>query len=148
MSRFTPRDPDFEAKIRESVTRQGFAAHLGYELTRIEPGMTEFTCPLRPELMQQHGFAHGGLVSTLADAAAAYAAFSLMPPNSAPLTVEMKINLMAPGQGDALVARGYVLKPGRTLTVCEAKVYATRQLGETLIATALVTMMCMEGRQD
>ena len=148
MTGFQPRDPGYEEKVRESLHRQGFSKLLGYDTGRVEPGYVEIVCPMTPKLTQQHGFAHGGVVATLADAAAAYAAFSLMPPDSAPLTVEMKINLMAPGQGETLIARGTVLKPGRTLTVCESKVVAVTGEEEKLIATALVTMMCLEGRPD
>ncbi|WP_416899365.1 MAG: PaaI family thioesterase [Minwuia sp.] len=148
MTGFQPRDPGYAEKVRESLHRQGFAKLLGYDTGRIEPGFVEIVCPMDPKLAQQHGFAHGGVIATLADAAAAYAAFSLMPEDSAPLTVEMKINLMAPGKGETLIARGTVLKPGRTLTVCEAKVAAVTGGEETLIATALVTMICLDGRPD
>jgi len=148
VSGFEPRDPDYEAKVRDSFARQPFAHFVGFAISDLSPGKLEFTLPLRPDLTQQHGFAHGGVIATLADNASAYAAFSLMPPDSAPLTVEFKLNLLAPGEGDRLVARGQVLKPGRTLSVCESRVLAVDDGVETLIATALVTMMCMQGMKD
>lgn len=148
MTALQPRDPDFAAKVRESFARQPFAQLVGFHLERVEPGFAEFRLPLREEVTQQHGFAHGGVIATVADNAASYAAFSMMPPGSAPLTVEMKLNWLAPGQGEALIARGQVLKAGRTLIPAEAKVYAVDGGEETLVAQALVTVMCMTGRDD
>lgn len=148
VSEFTPRDPNYDVKVRDSFDRQPFAHLVGFHISDLKPGFLEFTLPLRPELTQQHGYAHGGVIATLADNASAYAAFSLMPPDSAPLTVEFKLNLLAPGKGESLIARGEVLKPGRTLTVCESKVFALSEGVETLIATALVTMMCLQGMTD
>jgi uncharacterized protein (TIGR00369 family) len=143
-----PRDPDWDAKVRASFARQPFAHLVGFHLERLEPGFAEFRLPLRDEVTQQHGFAHGGAIATIADNAASYAAFSMMPPGSAPLTVEMKLNWLAPGRGEALIARGQVLKAGRTLVPAEAKVYALDNGEETLVAQALVTVMCMAGRDD
>ena len=148
MTALQPRDPDFAAKVRDSFARQPFAQLVGFHLERVEPGFAEFRLPLREEVTQQHGFAHGGVIATVADNAASYAAFSMMPPGSAPLTVEMKLNWLAPGQGEALIARGQVLKAGRTLIPAEAKVYAVDGGEETLVAQALVTVMCMTGRDD
>src|SRR5690349_13792470 len=99
-------------------------AFLGAELARVEPGLVEIALPYRAELTQQHGFFHGGIVSTIADTAGGYAAFTLFPADASILTVEYKINLVAPADGERLVARGRVLKPGRTLTVCEFEVAA------------------------
>jgi uncharacterized protein (TIGR00369 family) len=145
---FEPRDPDWDRKVRESFARQPFTQLVGFQISDLQPGRMELTLPMRAELTQQHGFAHGGVLATLADIASAYAGFSLMPPDSAPLTVEFKLNLLAPGKGDSLIARGEVLKPGKTLTVCETRIFAIDEGQETLIGTALVTMMCLMGMKD
>lgn len=148
MTAFEPRDPDWDAKVRDSFARQPFARLIGFRLAALEPGRAEFRLPFRDDLTQQHGLVHGGAIATLADNASAYAAFSLMPPGSAPLTVEFKLNYMAPGRGEEIVARGQVLRAGRTLIPAESKIYAVEDGAEKLIAAALVTMMCLEDRQD
>ena len=104
--------------------------------------------PYRPDLTQQHGFFHGGLVGTLADNAGGYAAYTLMPADASILTVEYKINLLAPADGDLLIARGNVSRSGRTLTVCRSAVHVARSGTETLCAEALVTLMALPGRPD
>lgn len=148
MSGFEPRDPDWDAKIRDSFSRQPFTQLVGCRISSLTPGHMELTLPMRHELTQQHGFAHGGVLATLGDIASAYAGFSLMPPESAPLTVEFKLNLLAPGKGETLIARGDVLKPGRTLSFCESRIFGVEDDQEKLIATASVTMMCLMGMKD
>src|SRR5206468_4145622 len=106
----------------------------GATMTRIEPGLVEIELAYRPELTQQHGFFHAGIATTIADSAGGYAALSLMPANSSVLTVEYKLNLVAPADGERLRAVGLVLRPGRTLTVCELKVLVTKAGVETLCA--------------
>ncbi len=143
-----PRNPDYAARVRDSFGRQAFMATIGAELTDVAPGHVEMRLPYRPELGQQHGFFHGGVIGTLADNAGGYAAFTLMSPEDSILTVEYKMNIVSPGRGDALVAVGTVLKPGRTLTVCEVKVYAEMAGERKLCATAICTLMTMKDMSD
>jgi uncharacterized protein (TIGR00369 family) len=118
----------------------------GATIERVGPGEVDIVLPFRPDLTQQHGFIHGGIVATIADSACGYAAFSLMAAGAGILTVEYKINLVAPAEGDRLIARGRVLKPGRTLVVCQAEVWAARDGEERLVATMLATMMTILNR--
>ena len=143
-----PADPDFAARVRDSFSRQKAMALIGARLTRIEPGFAEIELPFREDLTQQHGFFHGGFTATIADSAGGYAAFSLFPADSSVLTVEFKINLVAPAAGEKLLARGRVKKTGRTLTVCELEVDAVKDGNATTIALGLQTMMCLHGRSD
>lgn len=124
MSEFKPRDPDWETKARESFARQSAMASIGARLVVLRPGHCEIELPYRRDLCQQHGYLHAGYTTMIADTAAGYAAFSLMPPGSSVLTVEFKVNLMAPGAGGKFLARGHVLKPGKTVTIVEAEVIA------------------------
>ena len=123
-------------------------ALIGARLARVEPDAVEIDVDYRPELGQQHGFFHGGIVGAIADNAGGYAAFSLMPADASVLTVEYKMNLVAPADGERLVARGRVVKPGRTLTVSRTDVFAIRDGRERLCATMLQTLMTMAGRSD
>ena len=144
----SPRDPGFAAKVRESFGRQGIMAHLGARLERVEPGLVEIAVPFRPELSQQHGYFHAGVVATVADSSAGYAAFSLMPAGSSVLSVEFKVNLLAPAHGDLLVARGTVVRSGRTLTVCTMEAEVERQGVRTPCMLGQATMMCLPGKPD
>jgi uncharacterized protein (TIGR00369 family) len=142
-------DPAAERRCRESFARQAFVLHLGGAMEELAPGRAVLRLPFRPELAQQHGFFHAGALTTLADTAAGYAAFSLMPEGSAVLTVEFKMNLLRPGRGTAAVARAEVLKPGRTLMAVRADVSCVSEGGaEELAATMLATMMCVRDRPD
>jgi uncharacterized protein (TIGR00369 family) len=135
------RDPNYEAVIRTSFAAQGLMAHYGAELTRVEPGSVEIEVRFRSELSQQQGFFHGGVTSAIGDTACGYAALSLMPAASEVLTVEFKINLLAPARGDKLIARGRVTRSGRTMTVCQGDVYVATADGELHCATLLATMI-------
>ena len=148
MSRFAPKNPDFEARLRDSFARQGAMALIGAKLAHVAPGAVDISVDFRPDLSQQHGFFHGGIVGTAADSAGGYAAFSLMPANSSVLTVEYKMNLIAPADGTTLIARGRVIKPGRTLTVCNVDVFVVRDGREHHCAILLQTLMSMAGRND
>ncbi len=148
MSEYQPRNPDFEHRTRDSFARQAFMAMLGVDLVKVEPGHVEMRLPYRPELGQQHGYFHGGVIGTLADNAGGYAAFSLLAVADSILTIEYKMNIVSPGQGEALVAIGTVLKPGRRLSVCEARIYAETAGKRKLCATALCTLMTMENMSD
>jgi uncharacterized protein (TIGR00369 family) len=121
---------------------------IGARLLRVAPGEVDIELPFRDDLCQQHGFLHGGVVTAVADSACGYAALSLMPPAAAVLTVEFKVNLLAPARGDRFVARGRVLRPGRTLTVCAAEVLAVADGRERPVAAMLTTMMAVEERPD
>jgi uncharacterized protein (TIGR00369 family) len=143
-----PPDPDYAARVRASFARQPFMTLLGASITALGPGTCEVTLPYRRELTQQHGFLHAGVVATLADNACGYAAFTLMPADASVLTVEFKLNLMAPAEGEALIARGRVRKAGRTLSVVEAEVFARRDGAETPVAVMLATLMALHGRID
>ena len=127
--------------MRASFARQGLMQHLGAELVAVGEGTCEISCRPRPELSQQHGYVHAGVIAAIADSAAGYAALSLTPEGSEVLTVEFKLNLLAPADGELLIARGRVLRAGRTLTVCEAAVAALRDGQETQCAAALATMI-------
>jgi len=148
MSGFQPANPDFEARVRESFSRQPFMGFIGADLAIVEPGYCEIHLPYRPELTQQHGFVHGGALATLADNAAGYAAFSLMPADASVLTVEYKLNIMRPGRGDKMTARGKVIKPGRTITVVESNVYGVEDGKEVMCVTSIQTIMALHGRED
>lgn len=144
MTRFDPRNPDFERAVRDSFARQGFMRTIGAELARVAPGAVEIVMPYDDAVAQQHGYFHGGAMGAIADTAAGYAGFSLMPEGSTVLTVEYKMNIVAPGRGERLVARGQVIRPGRTLTVARADVFAVEDGAESLCATLLQTLMCLD----
>ncbi len=147
-SGFEPRDPDFDARVRTSFARQNFMGLLGARLLSVAPGAVEIELALRRELEQQHGFAHAGVAWSIADSAAGYASHSLMAADEGVLTVEFKINLLAPAKGERLIARGRVERAGRRLTVARADVYAVTGGEETHVATAMGTFMTMSGLAD
>ena len=142
-----PKDPDYAERVRVSFGKQGLMDTIGASLVRVAPGEVEIALPVSPAASQQHGFVHGGAVAAIADSAAGYAALTLMPATAGVLTAEFKINLMAPGAGDRLVAVGSVLKPGRTLTVAQAEVYAETGGERRLVALLTATLMAVEGRE-
>jgi len=143
-----PRNPDFEARVRGSFARQNAMALIGARMARVEPGRVEIELPVREDLGQQHGFVHGGIVGMIADSAGGYAAFTLMPADASVLTVEYKVNMLAPAEGELLIARGEVLKPGRTLSIVRADVWARRGDRETRVAAMQQTLMVMHGTPD
>lgn len=148
MSAFKPRDSAWDAKVRASFALQTVMQTIGASISALRPGFCEIELPYRRDLCQQHGFLHAGITATIADSAAGYAAFSLMPPVSSVLTVEFKVNLMAPAAGERFLARGAVIKPGKTLTVVDAEVFAVENGGEKSVAKMLATMMCLDGKAD
>jgi uncharacterized protein (TIGR00369 family) len=143
---FAPADPDFERRTRESFGRQGAMAHLGAALARVEPGVVEIRMPFRPELSQQHGFFHAGMIASIADSAGGYAGFTLFPAEAGVLTVEFKLHLLAPADGELAIAQGHVIRSGRTLTVCRLEAYVEKQGRRTHCATGTQTLMCLVGR--
>ena len=145
---FDPATPDYAARVRSSFARQPAMKFIGAQLRSIAPGYCEIVLPVRPELTQQHGFVHGGMVGTIIDTAGGYAGFSLFPSSASVLTVELKINLLAPAAGERLVAEGFVVKPGRTLSITRGEVHAEHGNGRTLVAIMQQTLMVMHGRPD
>lgn len=139
-------NPEFEARVRGSFARQQVMRTLGAELVAMEPGGVTIELPFRSDLTQQHGFIHAGVISTIADSACGYAAFTLMPSEAAVLTVEFKINLLAPAGGERFIARGRVVRSGRTLSTCAADVVAVENDKERLVATMLATVMTVLDR--
>lgn len=122
--------------------------HLGAALAELGPGHAEIRVPYRAELTQQHNYFHAGVSGTIADSACGYAAYSLMPADSSVLTVEFKMNLLAPANGDELIARAKVLRSGKTLKICSADVYVRKNGEEVHCATMLATIMCLAGKSD
>jgi len=141
--RFQPADPSFDERVRASFARQRVMRTLGIEIARLEPGAIELVMPFHAGYTQQDGFVHAGIITTALDSACGYAAFSLMPAHASVLTVEFKTNLLAPATGSRFVARAHVLKPGRTLTVCDARAYAVSDAGDRLVATMTATIMAL-----
>jgi uncharacterized protein (TIGR00369 family) len=143
MSKFEALNPSFAKEVNDSFARQSIMSLIDARLTRVEPGKVEITLPFRGDLTQQHGYLHAGVITTIADSACGYAAYSLMPPESEVLSVEFKINLLRPGKGELFVARAEVIRPGRTISAVRADVFAVTNQNETLIATMQGTMMCV-----
>jgi uncharacterized protein (TIGR00369 family) len=141
-------DANWEQSVRASFARQGFMRLIGAQIESLAPGHCILALPARLDLGQQRGFLHGGVTAALADTAGGYAAYSLMPAGSSPLTVEFKINLMAPAMGERFVASAKVVRAGRTLTIVEADVTAETKGISTPIARMLATLMCLENTPD
>jgi uncharacterized protein (TIGR00369 family) len=136
-----PPDPDFEARVRSSFARQGLMETIGAKLLKVGPAEAQIELPYSKAITQQHGFVHAGIVSTLADNACGYAAYSLMPAESEILGVENKINFLAPAKGERFVGIGRVIKAGRTLAVCSSEVWAYNSGEKTLVAVMQSTLM-------
>lgn len=146
-SRFEPKDPAFANRVRASFARQAAMQTLGASLTRVEAGRVTIELPWAVHLTQQHGFLHAGMVATALDSACGYAGFSLMPDDAAVLTIEYKINLLAPARGERFRMEGAVVKPGRTVSVTEGRAFAIEGEREKLIATMGCTLMAVFGRE-
>ena len=144
--RLEPQDPAFEARVRASFARQGAMQTIGATLAELAPGRAVIELPWAQGLTQQHGFLHAGMVATALDSACGYAASTLMPADAGVLTIEYKINLLAPAQGQRFRMEGLVLKPGRTITVAEGRAYAQDEGREKLVATMTATLMTITGR--
>ncbi|NYT37801.1 PaaI family thioesterase [Allopusillimonas soli] len=141
-------NPDFAVDVRASFDRQGAMHLIRAALPVVEHGYTEIHVPHWDGILQQHGFVHGGVVGMIADSAGGYAAMTVAPPAASVLTVEYKMNLMAPANGEKLVARGQVVRPGRTLIVVKAEVFAVNSGKETLCALMQQTIMVMQGKTE
>lgn len=145
---FIPRNPDFEYTIRTSFSQQSVMDLIGAELTKVLPGEVEILMPFRSNLTQQNGFLHAGIVTTIVDSACGYAALSLMPANSAVLSVEFKVNLLSPAKGERFLARGKVVKPGSTITFCSGEVFSIIGVEQKLVATMTATMIMIKDRSS
>jgi uncharacterized protein (TIGR00369 family) len=141
MAEHEARDPDYERKVRDSFARQAAMRTFGARLLRVAPGEVDIELPFAPELTQQNGFLHAGVVTAVVDSACGYAAHSLMAPGADVLSVEFKVNLLAPALGERFVARGRVLRGGRTLTVCTGDLFAFRDGEQAHVATMVATMI-------
>ena len=136
-----PREAAYEARVRESFSRQSHMTTLGASIVHVAPGEVHITLPFARQFCQQNGFMHAGAITSVADSANGYAAYTLAPPDTDVLAVEFKINLLAPAMGAGFVACAQVLRPGRTLTVCRADVFTTGAAERVLIATMLSTII-------
>ena len=139
---------EVQARVRTSFDRQGLMRHLGARLTHVGPGRVHIALPSRPEVTQQHGYFHAGATSSIADSAGGYAALTLFPEGSEVLTVEYKINLLAPAVGDHLEAVGQVVRSGRTLTVCTLEVFGVRGEQRSLVAAGQQTLIRVDTRTE
>ena len=146
--RFEAQDSGFAERVRSSFARQAAMQTLGAALTRVEAGEVAIELPWAAHLTQQHGFLHAGMVAAALDSACGYAGFSLMPADAAVLTIEYKINLLAPAQGERFRMEGVVVKPGRTVTVAEGRAFAIEGGREKLVATMTATLMAVIGREN
>ena len=148
MSEFIPRDPAYAQRVRDSFARQAAMVTIGASLTEVSPGRAVIELDWAAHLTQQHGFLHAGMVGTALDSACGYAGFTLMAADAAVLTIEYKINLLAPAKGQRFRMVGQVIKPGRTVTVAEGHAYALEDGREKLVATMTCTLMALVGRAD
>ena len=141
MRTFAAADAGYEARVRESFSRLALMRTIGARLLRIEAGAIDIEMVVRHDLTQQHGYVAAAIVTAIVDTACGYAAMSLMPAGAGVLTVEYKVNFLSPARGERLLARGWAVKPGRTLTVCAGEAYALSDGREKIVATMLGTMM-------
>lgn len=145
---FIPAFPGFAVRVRESFGRQGALALIGAELVDVSAGYCAIAMVPRPETSQQHGYVHAGILATLVDSAGGYAGYTLFPDDASVLTVEYKLNLLAPAEGDRIVAEGHVVRPGRTLAITRGEIHAERGGTRRLVAIMQQTLMVMRGKAD
>jgi uncharacterized protein (TIGR00369 family) len=146
MPRFEPKNPDYRKLATATFDAQQAMQTLGISIARLEPGEVDLSMPYSTAFTQQNGFVHAGIITAGLDNACGIAAFTLMPAGSDILTVEFKTNLLAPAKGGRFSFRAHVIKPGRTLTVCEARAFAETDGIESLIATMTGTLMALPRR--
>lgn len=139
-----PKDENFVEKVKENFAAQTVMDFIGAELTKVEAGLIEIELPYRKDLTQQNGFLHAGIITTIADSACGYAAFSLMPKDADVLSIEFKVNLLSPAIGDYFIAEGKVVRAGKTITVVEGNVYAVSDEKRKHVSTMIGTMMCVQ----
>ena len=145
---FVPVDPDYQTRVRASFARQGAMRLIGARLLALAPGRCSIELPYRDDLTQQHGYVHAGIVAALVDSAGGYAGFTLFPADASVLTVEYKLNLLAPATGERLVAEAQVVKPGRSLVVTRGEVYGESAGERTLCAIMQQTLIVLAGKPD
>lgn len=145
---FEPSDPSYERRVRASFAKQRMMETIGAVIERVAPGEVDIRLPIRAHISQHHGFVHAGALTTVVDTACGYAALTLMPAGTGVLSIEFKVNLMSPGKGESILARGRVVKPGRNVSFCQGEVFAVDGGQEKLVATMAATMMCVQGRPD
>lgn len=146
MTTFEPKTPDYARRVRDSFAKQSALASIGAEITHIEPGEARISMARSEGVLQQHGFVHAGVLTTVVDSACGYAALSLMPEGGGVLSVEFKVNLIAPAKGDLFIAIGRVVRPGRTITVCTGVVEAHDDGNVREVAIMQATMMWIQDR--
>jgi len=147
-SGFKPLNPQYESRVRDSFARQGAMRLIGARLAEVRPGYCAIELPYRADLTQQHGYVHAGIISAIVDTAGGYAGFTLFPEDASVLTVEYKLNLLAPAVGERLIAQAEVVKPGRTLAITRGEVYAHAGGKRTLCAIMQQTLVVMTGQRD
>ena len=140
---FQPKDPDFKARVTQSFSEQAVMQLINASLVEVDAGLVAIELPYQPELAQQDGFIHAGISSTIMDSACGYAAYSLMPEDASVLTIEFKVNLLSPAKGERFCGYGKVKKPGRSISVAEAELYAFSDQGKKLVATMMGTLMAV-----
>jgi len=145
---FEPKDPDWEVRVRASYEKQGVMRLIGARLAELRPGYCEIHLPWRTDLTQQNGYFHAGVIATVVDSAAGYAGFTLMPAGSSVLSVEFKLNLLSPGDGELLIATGEVIKPGKTLVITRGEAYVVKGDKTTHCSTMQQTLMTMHGKPE
>lgn len=145
---YKPKDTDYLKRVQESFSRQKFMSLIKAQLVKVEPGYCEIEVPYNVNITQQHSYFHAGIVGTVADNAAGYAAYSLMNGSSSILTVEFKLNLIAPADGERLIGKSRVLKYGKTLTVCRSDVFIVKGGTEKLCAASQSTLIELHNKRD
>ena len=145
---FTPAFAGYAERVRASFARQGAMALIGAKIVDVTPGFCAIALAPRAEVSQQHGYVHAGIIGAIVDTAGGYAGYTLFPEDASVLTVEFKLNLLAPAAGERLVAEGRVIKPGRTLAITQGEVHAERGGKRTLVALMQQTLMVMHGKAD
>jgi len=145
---FVPADPLYATRVRESFARQGAMATIGARLSAVAPGYCAIELVPTPAVSQQHGYVHAGVIAMIVDSAGGYAGYSLFPATASVLSVEFKLNLLAPAQGERIVAEGFVVKSGRTLTIARGEVHAESVGRRTLVALMQQTLIAMHGKPD
>lgn len=145
---FKPVDPAYAERVRASFARQTAMATIGASMVRVEPGEVEIHLPWAAHITQQHGFVHGGIIGAALDSACGYASSSLMAADVGVLSIEFKLNFLAPAKGQRFRMVGTVVKPGRTITVVEGRAWAVDEGREKLVATMSTTLMTIAGRDD
>lgn len=144
----TPPDPNFAARVRASFDKQKLMTTVGAKLETVEAGAVSIRLPFRDDLTQQHGFIHAGAIASVADSACGYAALSLMPADAGVLSIEFKVNMLSPAKGEAIIARGEVIRAGKKIMVCRADVFSINGAEEKVVAAMQGTMMVMEEFRD